>query len=220
MSDDKGVSRGFGFVCFGATEEATKAVAEMNGHILGNKPLYVALAQRKDERKNMLEQQHTQRVTGGVRLPRGPEAQSQMYPGAPFFYSPQQMPPQLELLIAALSYWPSLTHDANRSKFPPLPYSLFSVCNSQPQGARGFMYPQQMMMRPGPGVYQPMGQMGNYGAMAMGNRGGRAQQGGRPQGGPQGGAMRGQPKQGNMQQQRSGFQQRPQGGAAGGQGGP
>ena len=28
-----------------------KAVAEMNGHILGNKPLYVALAQRKDERK-------------------------------------------------------------------------------------------------------------------------------------------------------------------------
>uniref|UniRef100_A0A7S4BYW7 Polyadenylate-binding protein n=1 Tax=Chrysotila carterae TaxID=13221 RepID=A0A7S4BYW7_CHRCT len=183
MSDDKGVSRGFGFVCFGATEEATKAVAEMNGHILGNKPLYVALAQRKDERKNMLEQQHTQRVTGGVRLPRGPESQSQMYPGAPFFYSPQQMPPQ-------------------------------------PQGARGFMYPQQMMMRPGPGVYQPMGQMGNYGAMAMGNRGGRAQQGGRPQGGPQGGAMRGQPKQGNMQQQRSGFQQRPQGGAAGGQGGP
>jgi len=65
MVDDKGASRGFGFVCFGTTDEATKAVAEMNGHILGNKPLYVALAQQKDERKNMLEQQHSQRMSGG-----------------------------------------------------------------------------------------------------------------------------------------------------------
>ena len=179
MFDDKGSSRGFGFVCFGGNEEATKAVAEMNGHILGNKPLYVALAQRKDERKNMLEQQHTNRsgMGGGRMQGRGPEGQGPgaVYPGAPFFYSPQQMPPQ-------------------------------------PQGARGFVYPQQMMMRP-PGVYQPMGQMANYGAMAMGNRGagGRQQQGGRQQGpgmrGPGG-------KQGQMQQ-RSGYQQqgRPQGGA-------
>jgi len=197
MIDDKGASRGFGFVCFGATEEATKAVAEMNGHILGNKPLYVALAQRKEERKNMLEQQHNTRVSGGVRMQRGgPESQGPgVYPGAPFFYSPQQMPPQ-------------------------------------PQGARGFMYPQQMMMRPGPGVYQPMGQMANYGNMAMGKGGGRmGQQGGRPQGQGQGQGgnkgMRGpggqQGGQGQMQQ-RSGYQQRPPsgGGPAGGpqQGGP
>jgi polyadenylate-binding protein len=165
MADDKGNSKGFGFVCFGSTEEATKAVSEMNGHLLGNKPLYVALAQRKDERKNILEQQHVQRSSGMGRMQRGPEPQAPVYPGQPFFYSPQHMPPR--------------------------------------PGAPGqYMYPQQMMVRPGPGGYQMGGmggQMGPYGAMQMGRGGGRMQQGGRQ--GP-GGNMRGGP------------------GGKGGQGGP
>merc|ERR1712000_667424 len=50
-----GKSKGFGFVCFSNPDEASKAVSEMNQKMVNQKPLYVALAQRKDVRKNQLE---------------------------------------------------------------------------------------------------------------------------------------------------------------------
>eukprot|EP00071_Canis_lupus_P011464 XP_005631854.1 polyadenylate-binding protein 4-like [Canis lupus familiaris] len=43
---EEGRSKGFGLICFSSADEAARALAEMNGRVLGSKPLSIALAQR------------------------------------------------------------------------------------------------------------------------------------------------------------------------------
>lgn len=131
MFDDNNQSRGFGFVCFRNPENANKAIAEMNGFVLGTKPLYVNVAQRKDVRRAHLEIQYAARMGG--RLPGNALMQHAPMRG-PMMY--QQPPP----------YFP-------RGGFP-MPYGRFNMVPGAPYGpfpgARGIPVPGRMPPRAAP----------------------------------------------------------------------
>ncbi|OWM70855.1 polyadenylate-binding protein 2-like [Punica granatum] len=100
MRDPNGISRGSGFVAFSSPEEASHALNAMANKMVVSKPLYVALAQRKEERRARLQAQFSQMrpvamaPSVGPRMPMFP-------PGAPglgqqFLYGqgPPAFPPQ------------------------------------------------------------------------------------------------------------------------------
>ncbi|KAI6690105.1 hypothetical protein NL676_026933 [Syzygium grande] len=60
MREDNGLSMGFGFVCFSNSEEAKRALNTLHGIIFRGKPLYVAIAQQKDDRSRNLQEYRSQ----------------------------------------------------------------------------------------------------------------------------------------------------------------
>ncbi|CAI9115814.1 OLC1v1016815C1 [Oldenlandia corymbosa var. corymbosa] len=165
MRDPSGISRGSGFVAFTTPEEASRALTEMNGKMVVSKPLYVALAQRKEERRARLQAQFAQMrpvAMAPAMAPRLP-----MYPpGAPgmgqqLFYG-QAPPAILPAQAAGFGYQQQLVSGMRPGGGPMPNFFMPMVQQGQqgqrPGGRRGTgpvqqaqqpvpMMPQQMMPR-------------------------------------------------------------------------
>ncbi|GAB2267572.1 poly(A) binding protein Pab2 [Dionaea muscipula] len=165
MRDPNGISRGSGFVSFSSAEEASRALMEMNGKMF-SKPLYVALAQRKEDRRARLQAQFSQMRPIAMAQPVGPRMP--IYPpggpgiGPQMYYGqgPTTMiPPQ-----PALGYQHHMVPGL-RPGGAPVPNFFVPVVQQgqRPNGRRtGGMHTHQNLPQPLPLMPQQMPPRGRY----------------------------------------------------------
>jgi polyadenylate-binding protein len=149
MTDDKGNTRGFGFVCYTNQEDANKAISEMNGKMVNNKPIYVSLAERKEVRTAKLASQHAARMAAARVGNPGLAATPMGYPG---FY-PQAGPQRVLAAQGSFVGYPQGV---------PMPRRAWNGPQAAAPHAQGRQYqpipPGYNVMQPVPGGRQPLRQ--------------------------------------------------------------
>ncbi|KAE8674763.1 Polyadenylate-binding protein 2 [Hibiscus syriacus] len=157
LRDPIGISKGSGFVAFSTPEEASRALAEMNGKMVASKPLYVALAQRKEERRARLQAQFSQMrplamSSVSPRIPMYPSGASG--PGQQFLYG--QAPPAIIPPQTGFGYQQQLV-PGMRPGGPSVPNFFVPMVQQgqQPGGRRGAGQVQQYQ-QPVPLMQQQM----------------------------------------------------------------